>query len=543
MATINKTFSVKNGVDVANTIIVDSSRNLSNIAAANVVSINVSANIANAGNLLVTQNSFTGNLAVTQNTITGNLSVSTLANIASLNAVTFTTGAITSTQNTSTGNLAVTQNTSTGNLSVSTLANVTTLNVASNIAVGNLTITQNTTGGNISAANLTATTLLTAAAGQINGQLTVAGNLIVNGTTITLNASSVQTNDQYIMLASNNFADSIDSGFATLSKNTAQANVYSGLIRHAADETWHLFEGYALMNAYPATINTAQTNVATLNANVIAQQITLGAINVASWIGSSYAAANAAANTVAVFANGTLTLAAGNLNFNNTSTVNVTASANGTNQTNVSFVVNTAALPSGSSVNVYSNAGSVLAATPNLVFLNSASIVITVTANGTNGVNVTPTVNATLNLTSLNVSGNISNTGNILVSQNGVFGNIFTGNVGVSGAINVGVFSINTVQQTVATVSQTALDNFSATAFGTAEYLIQANCKSSFYITKILVVNDGTNVYLDEYSTILTNGPVGSLTAAIAAGNVQLLFTANNATSTVINTTRYSLNI
>jgi len=36
MATLNRTFSVKNGVDVANTIIIDSSRNISNIVSANI---------------------------------------------------------------------------------------------------------------------------------------------------------------------------------------------------------------------------------------------------------------------------------------------------------------------------------------------------------------------------------------------------------------------------------------------------------------------------------------------------------------------------
>jgi hypothetical protein len=86
------------------------------------------------------------------------------------------------------------------------------------------------------------------------------------------------------------------------------------------------------------------------------------------------------------------------------------------------------------------------------------------------------------------------------------------------------------------------LDNFAATgAFSTVEYLVVANCQSTFHVTKLLVVTDGTNVYLDEYSTIQTGGPVGTFTAAIATGNVQLLMTANNATSTVVRTTRYTV--
>ena len=148
----------------------------------------------------------------------------------------------------------------------------------------------------------------------------------------------------------------------------------------------------------------------------------------------------------------------------------------------------------------------------------------------------------------LTVSQNTS-TGNLSVTQNISSGNLSTGNitsgnVSATGSMNVNTLSINTVSQTIATTSQTPLDNFAATgAIASAEYLVQANCQSSFYVTKVLVITDGTNVFLDEYSTILTNGPVGSLTASITSGNVQLLFTANNATSTVVRTARYALGV
>ena len=49
MATLNRTFSVKNGIDVANTIIIDSSRNLSNIVTANISTVNATTFITVAG--------------------------------------------------------------------------------------------------------------------------------------------------------------------------------------------------------------------------------------------------------------------------------------------------------------------------------------------------------------------------------------------------------------------------------------------------------------------------------------------------------------
>ena len=49
MATLNRTFSVKNGIDVANTIIIDSSRNLSNVATANATTVNATTFITTGG--------------------------------------------------------------------------------------------------------------------------------------------------------------------------------------------------------------------------------------------------------------------------------------------------------------------------------------------------------------------------------------------------------------------------------------------------------------------------------------------------------------
>lgn len=710
MSTINRTFSVRNGIDVANTVIVTNTSgiiNVSNIQLMNTVNLNVS-NLASIGNLFVTTlNVSTLNISSSENvtgTINATVNVSAAGLVLSGNA--------------GVGNIAVTQNGSFGNISTSNIS------VSANIAnAGNILVTQNITTGNISTTQNGSFGNISAVTGTFSGAVSITGNLIVAGNTITLNASTVQTNDQYIIVASNNYADVLDYGFAGQSKNATQANVYSGLVRHASDETWHLFEGYTLMNAYPASINTAQTNVATLNANVIAQQITLGTsgLNVESNL-------YAAANTVAVWNNGVKSQDHSNLMFLSTGTINTAISTNGVTQVNISMAANANAISGfittanasnilitysstgatidtrlsasggGGAVNVFANSGSVVQAVDNVVFLNSASVLWSVTQNAseTHGANITPSVNATLNLTSLNVSANISNTGNLLVSQNiyagnvnawgniqsisgtnlmnissglvqsnatnlviqtisssnqnvvlsangtanatlsntgnltlssgnlvttynviagnlsvtqnGSFGNISTANISVTSIANIatlnvssaanvtgsinatanvyagnlilnqnaavgnisfvnayagniitsgiiqsnaGNVTINTLaisvnSVTLATVSQTVLDNFvplgTTSGFSTVEYTIAANCANALHATKILVLCDGTNVYMDEYSTLLgSGGAVGTFTTALTSGNVQLLFTANNATSTTVRTTRYGI--
>ena len=54
MSTLNRTFSVKNGIDVANTVVIDSNRNLSNIA--NLDANNITANTVNISGQLTSQN-------------------------------------------------------------------------------------------------------------------------------------------------------------------------------------------------------------------------------------------------------------------------------------------------------------------------------------------------------------------------------------------------------------------------------------------------------------------------------------------------------
>jgi hypothetical protein len=81
-----------------------------------------------------------------------------------------------------------------------------------------------------------------------------------------------------------------------------------------------------------------------------------------------FATAVSAANTVATFANGTLVLANANLNFNNTATVNISVTANGTTQTNVAFSVNASSVAGGSNTQIQFNNNGALAGSANLTF-------------------------------------------------------------------------------------------------------------------------------------------------------------------------------
>ena len=135
---------------------------------------------------------------------------------------------------------------------------------------------------------------------------------------------------------------------------------------------------------------------------------------------SAYGVANSAANTVTVLANGTVIVTSGNLNFNNTSTINVSVSANGS-QSNVALSVNTSAVGNGgggiSNVSVFVG-GVLVKNTANLNYAasNVSNISITSIANSSPG---NATIVFDLTIPSYNVAFNNSSSVNVVLTANG----------------------------------------------------------------------------------------------------------------------------
>ena len=96
---------------------------------------------------------------------------------------------------------------------------------------------------------------------------------------------------------------------------------------------------------------------------------------------------------------------------------------------------------------------------------------------------------------------------------------------------------------TVATTSQTVTDQFSTSEFRSAEYLIQITQGSSYQVSKIILVHDGTTPYITEYGTLLSGSTLGTLDVDITGGTARLLVTMANATSASVKVSRTSITI
>jgi hypothetical protein len=100
-------------------------------------------------------------------------------------------------------------------------------------------------------------------------------------------------------------------------------------------------------------------------------------------------------------------------------------------------------------------------------------------------------------------------------------------------AANFGVLKIVKISDNLEVVDSTSsatitLDQFAKTAVNTVEYLIQIkNTPNPTWIhsTKIMVLHDGTDVYMSEYATLFTNKLLGSFTVDMSGNNVRLRYT------------------
>jgi hypothetical protein len=117
------------------------------------------------------------------------------------------------------------------------------------------------------AAALYATIVDTEMTGDATAEnLTLTGNLVVNGTTTTVNATDLTVSDPLIYIGEGNTTNTVDLGFvASFNDGTYQ---HSGLAKDATDGVWKLFKG--VTDEPTTTINFAQASYETLKLDGVA---------------------------------------------------------------------------------------------------------------------------------------------------------------------------------------------------------------------------------------------------------------------------------
>jgi hypothetical protein len=320
-----------------------------------------------------------------------------------------------------------------------------------------------------------------AAEGDNTGTVVIKGNLQVDGTTTTINSTTLTIDDKNIELASVASPTDITADGAGI---TVKGTTDKTLNWVDATDAWTSSEDFNLLSGKQYEIN----GTSVLSATTLGSGVT----------GSSLTSV------------GTLT---GGLNISTGQTYKI-------NNTNV---LSATALGSGVT-------GSSLTSVGTLTSLSSGAITTTgtlaVNANGGVTTNQTtfPLINATATTVNFAGAATALNVG------------ATTGTTTVNHQLKVGTnLTIDSrITASLANTTQTSVDSVSATTVKSIKYLVEALHSGQYHVSEILVVNNGSIANAVEYGIVHTSAnPLVSFDADISAGNVRLLATAATATTTL----------
>ena len=139
-------------------------------------------------------------------------------------------------------------------------------------------------------------------------------------------------------------------------------------------------------------------------------------------------------------------------------------------------------------------------------------------------------------------SGNTTALGSIIPSTDAIYsiGNttnrftLFSTNTNVSNTFIIGTVHSSSNSYTFTGPSTTiqTVDAFAIATYRSVEYLVQTSNATTFQISKMLGIHDGTNAYITEYGIINNGVSTGVFSASITAGSFNLRLTPTSNTIT-----------
>jgi hypothetical protein len=97
---------------------------------------------------------------------------------------------------------------------------------------------------------------------------------------------------------------------------------------------------------------------------------------------------------------------------------------------------------------------------------------------------------------------------------------------------------IDGLNATIASTSQTAIDTFAIASYRSCKYVIQVTQGTNYQVSEIMVIHNGTSTYMTEYAVLETNGTLCNFTSQINGANAELVVTMGSSTSAIIKVQR-----
>jgi hypothetical protein len=103
---------------------------------------------------------------------------------------------------------------------------------------------------------------------------------------------------------------------------------------------------------------------------------------------------------------------------------------------------------------------------------------------------------------------------------------------------NFGINTYSILASTTFTTSTTTANqiiySMPTATYRSAKLMVQMTSGTSYQVTELLIIHDGTNAFMTQYGDIATTGSsLGTFDSSITSGNLNLLFTPTNAATTV----------
>ena len=396
-----------------------------------------------------------------------------------------------------------------------TLGNATaaTLTVRPGTVVGSNTTQNvfNTVATTVNAFGAATTLSLGASTGTttVNNNLVVTGNFTVNGTTETINATTIQVADKNIEIGITGTPTdtTANGGGITLKGATDKTIIYDNTNNNwTSSENWNIATGKTFkINNIPVLTSTAVLNDSTQTSITIggsATTISLGATTGTLTVNNTTLAAKAitASTTLGVTGATTLsTLSATSGTFSSTLGV-----------TGATTLSSTLAVSGGTTLSSALTYGGV-------TLSNS------VTGTGSMVLSASPTFTGTINAAAITTSGNVTVGGSLTIQG------------GYSNIDNI-AYDYN-FTGTTSGVSATAMTSFATATFRSGKLLMQVVNGTAYRILDLLLVHDGTTVTISENYAVGTEIQTGAtnttFSATISAGTLTVYATASSGTSVV----------
>ncbi len=465
-----------------------------------------------------------------------------------------------------------------------TLQTVTGRGATSNVAT--VSLTANTTSNSTGTGTLVVTggvgiggALNVGGAGNITGNLTIGGNLVVNGTTTTVNSTTTTLDDPIITLGGDTAPgtdDNKDRGVEFRWHNGSVAKLgffgfddSTGKFTFIPDatNTSEVFSGTTgeidAKIDYSNVLSQPTIGNATLTLNIGSAAASNNTVTVATGTGFS---ANATSNS-------TYSLSIGPALTNLASTMTGAGSGFLKKTDADTFSVDTATyLTTGTAVTTFS--GGTTGLTPASATSGAITLAGTLAvANGGTGGTTAPDARSNLGATTVGsnlftltnptaitfLRVNADNTvstldaatfrtaigAGTLSSESDTLATVTGRGATTTTAITIpsvtyavsGTNTINTapVSTTVATEDATAVDTWAIATYRSARYTVQITQGTSYQVSEILVIHNGTTTYMTEFAVLETSGTaLATFTSDISGANARLIVAMGSATSAAI---------